>query len=313
MMNVSDPFQPSYLRLLEAGELPERVERANAMLEVCTVCPRVCRVNRRKGERGFCRTGARAAVSSFASHPGEERPLSGTRGSGTIFFAHCNLSCMYCQNSDISQFGSGREVPAQRLAEMMSTLQGYGCHNINLVTPSHVVPQIIEAIHLAAQDGLRLPIVYNTSSYDALDSLRLLDGIVDVYLADLKYADDEIAERYSRAPDYAVMSRRAIQEMFRQTGDLVMDDQGIARRGLMIRHLVLPQDLAGTEDAMRFLAEEVSPNTFVNLMSQYRPSYRADEYPPLNRRIRRAEFDRARSLRTRYGLSRGEVQRFWGM
>ena len=252
-------------------------------------------------------------VSSFAPHPGEERPLSGTRGSGTIFFTNCNLSCMYCQNYDISQLGSGREVTAERLSEMMLTLQGYGCHNINLVTPSHVIPQIIQAIHLAAQAGLALPIVYNTSSYDALDSLGLLEDVVDIYLADLKYTDNEIAGKYSRAPDYAEVGKAAIREMFRQAGDLIMDEQGIARRGLMIRHLVLPNDLSGTEEAMRFLAEEVSRNTFVNLMSQYRPSHRADESPYLNRRLRRAEFDIARTLRAQYGLSRGEVQRFWGM
>ena len=312
-MNAPDSFQPSYLRLLETGELADRVRRANAMLSACTVCPRVCRIDRRKGERGFCRTGAQAMVSSFAPHPGEERPLSGTRGSGTIFFTNCNLSCMYCQNYDISQLGSGREVTAERLSEMMLTLQGYGCHNINLVTPSHVIPQIIQAIHLAAQAGLALPIVYNTSSYDALDSLGLLEDVVDIYLADLKYTDNEIAGKYSRAPDYAEVGKAAIREMFRQAGDLIMDEQGIARRGLMIRHLVLPNDLSGTEEAMRFLAEEVSRNTFVNLMSQYRPSHRADESPYLNRRLRRAEFDIARTLRAQYGLSRGEVQRFWGM
>ena len=312
-MNAPDSFQPSYPRLLETGELADRVARANAMLSACMVCPRACRIDRRKGERGFCRTGAQAMVSSFAPHPGEERPLSGTRGSGTIFFTNCNLSCMYCQNYDISQLGSGREVTAERLSEMMLALQGYGCHNINLVTPSHVIPQIIEAIYLAAQAGLALPIVYNTSSYDALDSLGLLEDVVDIYLADLKYTDNEIAGKYSRAPDYAEVGKAAIREMFRQAGDLIMDEQGIARRGLMIRHLVLPNDLSGTEEAMRFLAEEVSRNTFVNLMSQYRPSHRADESPYLNRRLRRAEFDIARTLRAQYGLSRGEVQRFWGM
>ena len=283
------------------------------MLRKCVVCPRECGVNRMKGEMGVCRTRALAQVSSFGPHHGEERPLSGTRGSGTIFFANCNLKCVYCQNYDISQLGrGGQEKDAYELAKIMCSLQDdYGCHNINLVTPSHVVPQIVEAIYLAAQSGLRIPIVYNTSSYDAMRSLKLVDGMVDLYLADLKYASHENGVRYSHVEGYREVSRVAIVEMHRQVGELITDEEGIARRGLMIRHLVLPNDLSGTEEAMRFIAEGVSSRTFVNLMSQYRPAYQAHQYELLGQGVSADEFDRARQIRRKYGLTQGEVQSFW--
>ena len=301
-------MKPKSLQTLASGALSAKAEAGRRMLEACSVCPRACGVNRLEGARGSCRTGRWAVVSSFHPHHGEERPLSGVRGSGTIFFAHCNLRCMYCQNSDISQLGHGREVSTEALARMMGSLQEVGCHNVNLVTPSHVVPQIVEALSLAVEEGLSIPIVYNTSSYDGLDALRLLDGIVDIYLADLKYTDDEIAERYSQAPTYTAVSQQAIREMHRQVGDLVMDEQGIAQRGLIIRHLVLPNGLAGTDAAMRFLAEEISPHTFVNLMSQYRPAYRAEEDDKVNRGLRWGEFEGAAEMLRRWGLYRGEIQ-----
>ena len=299
---------PGYLQTHASGALSAKVEAGRRMLESCSVCPRACGVNRLDDERGFCRTGRWAVVSSFHAHHGEERPLSGVRGSGTIFFAHCNLRCMYCQNYDISQLGHGRETSAEALAQMMGALQEVGCHNVNLVTPSHVVPQIVEALSLAVEEGLSIPVVYNTSSYDGLDALRLLDGIVDLYLADLKYTDDEMAERYSHAPNYTAVSQEAIREMYRQVGDLVMDEQGIAQQGLIIRHLVLPNGLAGTDAAMRFLAKEISPHTFVNLMSQYRPAYRAEEDDKINRGLRGEEFEEAVGMLRKWGLDRGEIQ-----
>jgi len=305
--------KPGYLGLLEGGELRERAEIARDMLKRCSVCPRECGVNRLQGETGFCRTGSKAMVASFHPHHGEEAPLSGYRGSGTIFFSNCNLSCQYCQNYDISQLGLGRECSPSEIADMMLKLQSLGCHNINLVTPSHVVPQIIESIYIAASKGLSIPIVYNTSSYDSLSSLSILEGIVDIYLADLKYTDNSVAERYSRAPGYADIAKDAIREMHRQVGVLKTDGKGIAIRGLMIRHLVLPNGLAGTEGAMRFIAEEISRDTFVNLMSQYRPCYRAMEIPELGRMITPGEFREAIDMLKRCGIGRGEIQPFPGM
>ena len=239
----------AYLRLAAKGELHNRVECARRILEDCELCPRCCHVNRLKGELGQCRTGERAVVSSYGPHFGEEAPLVGTGGSGTIFFAHCNLHCVFCQNCSISQLGEGSEVSSQDLAHMMLSLQHRGCHNINLVTPTHVVPQILEALELAVADGLNIPLVYNCGGYESVDTLRLLDGIVDIYMPDMKYADSSIARQYSGVEDYAAVNRAAVKEMHRQVGDLQIDDQGIAVRGLLVRHLVLPQRAGGnTQD-----------------------------------------------------------------
>jgi putative pyruvate formate lyase activating enzyme len=294
----------AYRALLESGELSRRVEEARRLLRRCRVCPRHCDVDRLQGERGTCEVGARALVSSHGPHMGEESPLRGTRGSGTIFFSSCNLRCVFCQNYEISQLREGRETDAREIARMMLSLQAQGCHNINWVTPSHQVPQILEGLLLAAEGGLDLPIVYNTSSYDALDTLRLLDGIVDIYMPDFKYASEEAASRYSHAPGYPEVARRAVREMHRQVGDLALDERGVATRGVLVRHLVLPEDLSGTAEVMRFLATEISPDTFVNIMDQYYPCHTAGEYPELSRRITVEEFDRAIRLAREEGIHR---------
>lgn len=296
---------PAYAALHRSGELARRAAAAVERLSACDLCPRQCRADRiHRSVGAVCRTGARAVVSSFFAHHGEERCLSGTAGSGTIFFGFCNLHCAYCQNWDLSWNGDGDEVSGDELAGMMLALQDRGCHNVNLVSPSHVVPQLLEAVAIAAGRGLALPLVYNTGGYDGDGALALLEGVVDVYLADLKYGDSETARRLSRAPGYFEVARGAIREMHRQVGDLVVDDDGIARRGLLVRHLVLPNGLAGTGTAMRFLAEEVSPATYVNLMDQYRPCYRAADHAELARRPTQAELDEAVRLARQAGITR---------
>jgi len=297
-------FVPAYLKLLESGELNRRVTEAYQHLESCDLCAWKCGVNRRAGELGVCRTGEKARVSSYGPHFGEEAPLRGWGGSGTIFFARCNLRCQYCQNYEISQTDSGVEVEPEDLAEIMLRLQALGCHNINLVSPSHVVAQILAAVLIAAQAGLRLPLVYNTGGYDSMESLHLLDGVIDIYMPDMKYADPEIAKRYSRIPDYPRVNQAAVREMYRQVGDLQIDNNGIAVRGLLVRHLVLPNNLAGTEEIVNFLAKEISPNTYLNIMAQYYPTYRAHLYPEINRRITAEEYQAAIRAAHRAGLYR---------
>jgi putative pyruvate formate lyase activating enzyme len=300
----SDAFRPGYLELHDGGSLSQRIEALWAKLKDCDICPHQCKVDRLEDQRGTCKTGRKAKVSSFGPHFGEESPLVGRHGSGTIFFTNCNLSCIFCQNYDISHLGEGYEVEEERIAEMMFSLQNMGCHNINFVTPSHVVPQIAKALPSAIAQGLNVPLVYNTGGYDSVDTLRLLDGIFDIYMPDLKYSDDKIAQKYCNAKDYSKAVRDAIREMHRQVGDLVMDERGIALRGLLIRHLILPEDLAGTRDAMKFISEELSQNTYVNLMDQYRPCFKANDYPPLNRRITREEFARAVKIARDFGIER---------
>lgn len=305
-------FLPAYVALLHSGELARRRELAYRHLENCDLCARYCRVNRRVTTEGaVCRTGERAVVHSYGAHHGEEDPLRGWNGSGTIFFSWCNLRCVFCQNWEISQKGLGREVEPGGLAGMMIALQSQGCHNINLVSPSHVVAQIIAAVEIAAQQGLRLPLVYNTGGYDSPEALRLLDGIIDIYMPDMKYGDSAVARRYSKVRDYVEVNRAAVREMHRQVGELALDKQGLAQRGLLVRHLVLPGGLAGTEQVLAFLAQEISPHTYLNLMDQYRPCYRADEYPPLARTITAEEYQEARALAKRHGLNRLDpVRRF---
>jgi putative pyruvate formate lyase activating enzyme len=298
-------FEPAYLSLLASGELESRVQQAYRRLEACDICPRQCRANRRQGVKGAaCHTGERAVVCSYNPHFGEEAPLVGMGGSGTIFFAWCNLQCQYCQNYEISQLGEGHEVDPARLAAMMLHLQSIGCHNINLVSPTHVVPQILAGVLIAAQAGLHLPLVYNTGGYDAPSTLTLLHGVVDIYMPDMKYSDEPTARRLSRVKDYPAINRAAVKEMHRQVGDLQLDRRGIAQRGLLVRHLVLPEGLAGTAKVVRFLAEEVSPHTYLNLMDQYRPCYKAHEFSELNRRISSAEYAEAVRLAEEAGLRR---------
>lgn len=305
------PFEPAYLRLLESGKAQQRIDEAYAHLQACDVCPLRCGVNRLEGELGVCKTGVKAQVSSFGAHLGEEEPLRGWAGSGTIFFARCNLRCVFCQNFEISQVGSGREVEPEELAEIMLRLQDAGCHNINLVSPTHVVPQIIAAVLIAVQAGLRLPLVYNSGGYDSLEMLALLDGIVDIYMPDMKYGDDETARRFSKVPRYVEVNRAAVREMQRQVGDLQLDEQGIARRGLLVRHLVLPKQLAGTEKVLQFLAEEISKNVYLNLMDQYHPAYQSGNYAELNRPITTQEYQQAVAAARRWGLVRLDQRRRW--
>lgn len=305
-------FEPSYVALWRSGELRRRAGEAFERLAACDICARRCLVNRRMGEFGSCRTGVRARVSSYGPHLGEEDPLRGWRGSGTIFFTRCNLHCQYCQNWDISQTDDGDLVEPAALASIMLHLQQVGCHNINLVSPSHVVPQILAALVIAVEAGLRLPLVYNTGGYDALSTLALLDGVVDIYMPDMKYADAAVGLRLSKVPDYPRVNQAAVREMHRQVGDLQINAQGLAERGLLVRHLVLPAGLAGTEEIVRFLAQEISPNTYLNVMSQYHPAYRASEYPELNRPITRAEYQAAVQAALAAGLQRLDSRRsFW--
>jgi putative pyruvate formate lyase activating enzyme len=300
---MSEGFEAAYLGLLRSGELRRRTELALARLESCDVCARECGVNRReRPEKAGCHTGARALVSSYGPHFGEEDPLVGSHGSGTIFFTWCNLRCQFCQNYEISQGGEGHEVEPEDLARMMLSLQAQGCHNINLVSPSHVVPQILVALLIAATAGLGLPLVYNSGGYDSLKTLALLDGVVDIYMPDIKYADDDVARRYSKVKNYPAVNQAAVREMHRQVGDLTMDSRGVARRGLLVRHLVLPEGLAGTADIVRFLRDDISANTYINVMAQYRPCYRAASLPPLDRRITGEEFREAERLAGEAGL-----------
>ena len=296
-------FEPAYRRLLREGGFPERVRQAQAALAECNLCAWQCGVDRTR-TTGVCRTGTQAVVASAFPHMGEEAPLTGSHGSGTIFFARCNMRCQFCQNHDISQSDAGEPVDAKQLARIMLRLQAMGCHNINFVSPSHVIPQIIAAVEIAAQARLAIPLVYNTGGYDSLAGLALLDGIIDIYMPDMKYADAALARRYSKIPDYPARNRVAVREMHRQVGDLQIDDNGIAQRGLLVRHLVLPEDIAGTAAIVRFLAEEISPNTYINIMGQYRPAWRVKEQniAPLNRPVTPAEVRAAQQLAREAGL-----------
>ncbi len=283
---------PSYLTLYESGELERRVNKALEMLKECRVCPHNCKVNRLEDERGFCKVGRYVVVSDYFPHFGEEFPIRGYRGSGTIFFGYCNMRCVYCQNYDVSHLGKGRIMTPEDLADAMLELQEYGCHNINLVTPSHVVPQILEALLIAVEKGLRIPIVYNTSSYDSLETIKLLDGIIDIYLADLKYLNEYYGRKYSKVKKYPEVAKEVIREMYRQVGNLKVDERGIALKGLLIRHLVLPNDISTTKEVMEFL-RSIDDKLAVNVMKQYFPYYKAWDYPELSRRITEEEYSRA--------------------
>ncbi len=295
---------PAYHKTYESGELSQRIETLTSMLASCRLCPRACGANRLGGEQGFCRTGRYAVVASYGPHFGEERPLVGRGGSGTIFFTYCNLMCCFCQNYEISHIGEGQEVSSQQLARIMIFLQSAGCHNINFVSPSHVVAQIVEALPHAIEQGLHVPLVFNTGGYDLPGTLKLLDGIIDIYMPDYKFTSADIAKRLAAAPDYPEVVKAAIREMHRQVGDLVLDPSGLAVRGLLVRHLVLPEDAAGTSEAMQWLAREISINTYVNIMDQYRPCGTAFRDPSLGRRITRMEYRDAVQAALRCGLHR---------
>jgi len=299
---------PRYLNIKEE-EFDRRIEKAYKLLSPCEVCPHKCKVNRLEGERGFCRSGEEVIVSSYNAHFGEEPPLVGNFGSGTIFFTNCNLKCVYCQNYPISQLGNGNKVILPDLAKIMLALQKRRCHNINLVTPTHFVPQILNSLKLAIKMGLHIPIVYNTSGYDSVNTLNLLDGVVDIYLPDARYADNEIARKYSSAPDYFEIMKKALKEMYHQVGDLALDKAGVARSGLIVRHLVLPEGLSGTRKIMQFIAREISPHTYISLMAQYFPAYQAGQFPSLSRRINREEYREALQAFKEEGLEDGWFQK----
>ncbi|MFQ5942809.1 MAG: radical SAM protein [Anaerolineales bacterium] len=299
-------FEPAYMALHRSGELRKRAADGLERLSHCLVCPRDCGVDRMADKTAACKTGRLARISSHFPHFGEEDCLRGWRGSGTIFFSMCNLRCVFCQNFDISQAGEGEEVGPERLAEMMLDLQSMGCHNINFVTPEHVVPQILEALPLAVEGGLRLPLVYNTSAYDSMDSLSLLDGIVDIYMPDFKFWDERLSLRYLLAKDYALAAGRAIREMHRQVGELKLDERGLAKRGVLVRHLVMPGEIAGTGEILSFLAEQVSPDTYLNLMDQYHPAghVNSEKFEEINRRVTEDELKLAMDQAKDAGLWR---------
>ncbi|MBU1290191.1 radical SAM protein [bacterium] len=299
---------PRYLNIKEE-EFDRRIEKAYKLLSSCEVCPRKCGVKRLEGEKGFCRSSEDVIVSSYNAHFGEEPPLVGNFGSGTIFFTNCNLKCVYCQNYPISQLGNGNKVTLLELAKIMLALQKRRCHNINLVTPTHFVPQILKSLKLAVKMGLHIPIVYNTSGYEEVRTLKLLADIVDIYLPDARYADNEIALKYSSAPDYFEIIKKALKEMHRQVGDLSLNRMGVAHSGLIVRHLVLPEGLSDTRKIMRFIAREISPHTYISLMAQYFPAYQAGQFPLLSRRINREEYREALQAFKEEGLENGWFQK----
>lgn len=302
-------FEPGYLALHRSGVLDERARVALAGLAACQTCPRACGVDRTNGGRGACNVGAEPVVASWNVHPWEEPPISGTRGSGTIFFSGCTGKCRFCQNYPISQLGHGNVVSNERLGEMMLELQDRGCHNINFVTPTHFVPQILAAVDHAASLGLAIPLVYNTSGYETVDTLRLLEGVIDIWLPDAKYTDDAIARRLSGFPGYVAHNRAALREIYRQVGgELILDADGIARRGMIVRHLVLPGGLADTAGVMRWLAAELSPRVHVSLMDQYFPAYKAVDDPELGRKITPQEYNAALAAFESAGLENGWMQ-----
>ncbi|MBU1852628.1 MAG: radical SAM protein [Candidatus Omnitrophica bacterium] len=282
----------------------DKIKQAYDLLASCRLCPRKCGVNRLKDEQGFCKAGLVPMVSSFHAHFGEEPPISGYSGSGTIFFTHCSLRCLFCQNYPISQMGEGKEVSTEELSNMMLALQKKGCHNINFVTPTHYMPQIIEAVFLARDKGLNIPLVYNCGGYESLESLEILKGIIDIYMPDMKYSDNSVAEKFSFAPDYFEVSKSAVKEMYSQVGDLKIE-KGIAKKGLLIRHLVLPDGLAGSEAIFDFIVRELSPDTYVNIMAQYYPCHNSFKFPELSRRITRREYLDALDLAKHKRLSGG--------
>ena len=302
----SNSFRPAYLKLFDSGELKARVDESIRSLESCQVCPRNCKVNRLEDKTAACYTGRYAQVSSHFAHFGEEDCLRGVNGSGTIFFNMCNLRCVFCQNYDISQANKGPEKRPEQIASMMLELQRQGCHNINFVTPEHVVPQVLEAIYYAVEMGLNLPIVYNTSGYDSSESLKLLDGVVDIYMPDFKFWDRDTSLTYVKAKDYPDAVRASVLEMHKQVGDLVLDENGLAKRGLIVRHLVMPGGIAGTREIMRFIAKEVSTETYVNIMAQYYPAGKVSgaDYSEINRNLDTGEYQEAINIAKEEGLFR---------
>jgi putative pyruvate formate lyase activating enzyme len=313
MIPMAQKNHPTYLQAYADGMLDKLIERVTGLLESCVICPRKCRVNRLAGQLGYCQIGRNSRVYSFSAHHGEEPPVSGTRGSGTIFFSGCNMKCAYCQNYRFSQSREGRELSPEGLADIMLKLQAEGCHNINLVTPTHVMPQILEALRIAIPQGFGLILVYNTSGYELAQSIALLEGIVDVYLADMRYADSATAEKYSQALEYPCYNRESVSEMQRQAGVACFDEDGIIASGLLLRHLVLPHGLSGTAGIMKFIAEKISPDSYISLMSQYLPCHKAGAYKELSRRISLKEYAAAEKIMRSFGLHNGWTQEARGL
>lgn len=304
---------PSYLTAYEKGILEARAKNAISLLESCIICPRKCKVNRLNNELGFCRSGVKPRVYSYLAHQGEEPPISGINGSGAIFFSGCNMRCSYCQNYEFSQAENGKELDFKELSDIMLKLQNMGCHNINLITPSHVMPQILMAFNLAIPKGLKIPLVYNTSGYDSAAVIKLLDGIIDIYLPDMRYSDSAMAEKYSYAADYPGYNREAVKEMYRQVGEAMISEDGIMKKGIIIRHLVLPEDISGTKETMEFIAKEISQDTYISLMSQYLPLYKAAQIKDISRRITQQEYENAREIMHNYGIFNGWTQEARGL
>lgn len=296
-------YTPGYSKLSQTGELDERVKALKERLESCIVCPHHCKVDRPNNERGFCRAGADMVIDGYGPHFGEEDVLVGTSGSGTIFFSYCTLQCVFCQNCEISQYGEGYEVSPSELAKIMLSLQKKGCHNINLVSPSHYVPQIAESISIAAKEGLTLPIVYNTGGYDELDTLKLLEGVIDIYMPDIKFGNNEKAKKYTHSAKYFDIVKAAVKEMYRQVGNLKVDDRKIAYKGLLIRHLVMPENLSDTDKVLEFISEDLSKDSVVNIMSQYYPAHKSYTFPELSRRISKKEYNEAVGYAEKLGLT----------
>ena len=297
---------------INVEKLKKTADLLYASLQSCQICPRRCQINRLEEKVGFCKTGRLPKIFSFIAHHGEEPPISGVRGSGTIFFSYCNLGCVYCQNYEFSQLGKGREYTFIQLAQVMLELQNQGCHNINLVTPTHVLPQILKSLELAMLKGLNIPLVYNTSGYELAEVIKLLDGIIDIYLVDMRYADSVVSQKLSKALDYPRFNQAAVKEMYRQVKEAKFDQSGIMKKGLIIRHLVLPQHCSATDKIMRFIAEEISPKTYISLMSQYLPYYQALDFPEINRRLKAAEYKEAKKILQDYNLSHGWIQESYG-
>ena len=299
-------FEPGYKKLLHSGELSFRIARAYKILSCCTLCPRHCKANRLKGEKGFCGGGNTLEIAHYGPHFGEEPSLTGEKGAGTIFFTHCNLKCSFCQNHQISHEGVGYPISEEKLGEIMLHLQALGCHNIDLVTPSHFLPFVLKGLSLAATQGLRIPLVYNSSGYESPETLKLLEGIIDIYLPDWKYAEESVGKLYSNAPDYPSVCQEAVKEMYRQVGDLTVDDNEIALRGLMIRHLVLPHHLTNSEKVLGFIRASFSRSIRVSLMSQYAPRFRAQDHSLINRPLNQEEYQEIKKV-----MERLEFEEYW--
>ncbi len=307
---TDNKFLPSYKEALKSGEFENKVYKLKKVLNSCEVCPRKCRVNRNEDEKGYCRTGKDALVASYCVHRGEEPPISGINGSGTVFFANCNLSCIFCQNYEISQKWSNQagRVSTEELADIFLELEARGVHNINWVSPSHIVPQAVEALFIAAKKGLSIPVVYNSNGYDSLEILKIIDSLIDIYLPDLKYFDDFCAKQLSDVPNYVENAKTAVQEMWRQKGELILDRNGVAIKGVLVRHLVLPERLSQSEEVIKFLSEKISPQISLSLMSQYYPAHKAKLDPKINRPITEEEYEETLKALEKFGITKGFVQ-----